>query len=163
MAVKTLVRITSPPSPISVDQPLLSSTILELIRMRSEQASSVPLQRIYNPLDTVDNVTEDSTLSEQCVLALTLIDTLPFLPVRLLEEWLPIAAETLHTIQDDTMKQKCQQRFWDVLSNGEMDINCAALCVSWWSTRSGRDIVLHGTQKEEDTFMSGGLGEPSKL
>lgn len=163
MAVKTLVRITSPPSPISADQPLLSSTLLELIRMRSEGASSVPLQQLNNPPDSEDNVTEDSAISEQCVLALTLIDTLPFLPIGLLEEWLPITAETLHTIQDEKMRHKCQQRFWDVLSNGEMDVNCAALCVSWWSSRRGRDIILHGTKREKDTFMSGGLGEPSKL
>lgn len=163
MAVKTLVRITSPPSPISADQPLLSSTLLEIIRMRSEGASSVPLRRVHSPPDSENNVTEDITLSEQCVLVLTLIDTLPILPISLLEEWLPIVAETLHTIKDDTMRQKCQQRFWDVLSNGEMDVNCAALCVSWWSTRRGRELVLHGAKKDEDTFMSGGLGEPSKL
>ena len=130
--------------------------------MRSEQASSAPLERVYDSPNTADGVTGDNTLSEQCVLVLTLIDALPFLPILLLEEWLPITAETLHTIQDDTMKHKCQQRFWAVLSNGEMDVNCAALCVSWWST-SGREAVLHGRQKREDTLMSGGLGEPSKL
>lgn len=124
----------------------------------------MPLQQqAHNPQDSDDNVTEDNALSEQCVLALTLVDSLPYLPTSLLEEWLPIAAETLHTIQDDTMRHKCQQRFWDVLSNGEMDVNCAALCVSWWSTRRGREIVLRGTKKDENALMSGGLGEPSKL
>ncbi|MCJ1467099.1 hypothetical protein MMC07_005721 [Pseudocyphellaria aurata] len=163
MAVRTLVRITSPPSPISADQPLLSSTILELIRKRSETALSVPLQRGGGPPDSEENVTEDTDVSEQCVLTLTIIDALPFLPIDLLEEWLPIAAETIHTVQDENMRNQCQQRFWDILSNGEMDANCAAVCVSWWSTRGGREFVLYGTKKVEDTFMSGGLGDRSKL
>lgn len=123
----------------------------------------MPLKQVYEPADLEDNVTEDSSLSEQCVLALTLIDTLPFLPIKLLEEWLPIAAETLHIVEDDIMRHKCQQRFWDVLSNGELDVNCTAFCVSWWSTRGGREVVLYGTKSDGDSFMSGGLGQPSKL
>lgn len=131
--------------------------------MRSETASSVPLQRGSKRPDSEENVTEDAGVSEQCVLTLTIIDALPFLPINLLEEWLLIAAETIHTIQDESMRHQCQQRLWDVLSNGEMDVNCAAVCVSWWSTRGGRETVLHGTKKVEDTFMSGGLAAPSKL
>lgn len=169
MAVKTLVRMSSPPSLISERQPLLPSTLLELVRFRLETASPALIQQNAGP--PVISLTEDNPtsferplLSEQSVLVLTLIDALPFLPIDQLEDWLPVVAESLKMIKDVDQLDKCRQRFWDVLSTGEMDVGRAALCVTWWGTRGGRDMVLFGRDQQiEGPFMSGALGEASKL
>ena len=161
MAVKTLVRLTSPPSPISATQPLLSSILLELVLMRLEGASPVPLQ--LEPPESGGSSDEDGALSEQSVLLLTLIDSLPFLHFTSLEEWLPLIAAKMGVIQDLALRDKCRQRFWEVFSNGEMDVDRAALCVSWWSTRGGREMVLQNSNDEEGSSMGGGLEKSSKL
>ena len=169
MAIKTLMRISSPPSLISERQPLLPSTILELVRFRLETASPALMQQNAGPPApglSDDNPTffEQPPLSEQLVLVLTLIDALPFLPIDHLEDWLPIVAKTLNMIKDANQLHTCRQRFWNILSNGEMDVDRAALCVAWWSTRGGRDMVLFGGDHQADgPFMSGALGEASKL
>lgn len=169
MAIKTLIRISSPPSFISERQPLLPSTILELVRFRLETASPAPMQQIAGPpvlSPSAENPSapEQPPLSEQSVLVLTLIDALPFLHISQLEDWLPVVAESLNSIEDSSQLHTCRQRFWDVLSNGEMDVDRAALCVAWWSTRGGRDMVLFGRNHPAGgPFMSGALGEASKL
>ena len=112
----------------------------------------------------IGNPSEEPVLSEQSVLILAMIDALPFLPNDMLEEWLPIVAETLKVVQDQTMLQTCRQRFWEAVSGGEMDVTRAAQCVTWWSTNGGREMVLYGDlEKREGPFMSGALGEASKL
>ena len=155
MATKTLIRITSPPFPISISQPLLSSTLLELVRSRAETASTIALPQQPHAADLSG---EKQQLSEQAVLVLTLIDALPFLPIEILEEWLSLTADSLGLIQEQDILQTCRQRFWDVLSNGEMDVERAAICVAWWTGRGGRDMVLYG-----GPYMTGGLEERSKL
>ena len=171
MAVKTLIRMTSPPSLLSELQPLLPSTILELLRFRLETGSSAAVQQNGGPpahspsrAKSMPTDVEQLSLSEGAVLVLTLIDSLPFLPLDQLEDWLPVVAESLRTIKDVNQSHICRQRFWDVLSNGEMDVNRAALCVAWWDTRGGRDMVLFGRDHQaEGPFMSGALEEISKL
>lgn len=118
---------------------MLASTLLELVRMRAESAStaSAPLEN-DSSVNAGDNTTASEALSEQCVLILSLIDALPFLPLDSLEEWLDVAAQTVRTLQDDVTKQKCEERFWELLVGGEMDVDRAALCHSWWSSRGGR-------------------------
>ena len=169
MAIKTLIRITSPPSDISERQPLLPSTVLELVRFRLETASPALMQQsagLSAPSLPEENPTffEQPLLSEQSVLVLALIDALPFLPLDQLEDWLPIVAKSQTMIKDANQLHMCRQRFWDVLSNGEMDVDRAALCVAWWGTRGGREKVLPGINHQaEGPFMSGALGESSKL
>ena len=169
MAVKTLIRISSPPSLISERQPLLPSTILELVRCRLGTASAALIQQnAGHPTPSVSEETptflEQRPLSEQSVLVLTLIDALRYLPIDQLEDWLPTVAETLSLIKDADQLHTCRQRFWDVLSNGEMDVDHAALSVAWWSTRGGRDMVLFGRDNQaEGPFMSGALEEACKL
>ncbi len=103
-------------------------------------------------------------MSEQAVFALTLIDSLPFLQIDVLEEWLPLAAELLHVVHDPGMIRACQERFWEVLSSGELDVDRAALCVAWWTSRGGRELVLFGGEMvERGPYMSGGLIAESKL
>ncbi len=157
MAIKTLVRVTSPPSYIAELEPLLPSTLPELVRSRLESASAALLPQDPSSHDQI-------TLSEQAALELALIDALAFLPMDQLEEWLSLVAESLTCVEDPSQRQTCKQRLWDTLSNGEMDVNRAALCVEWWGTRGGRQMVLYGSSKEkEGPFMSGALVEDSKL
>ena len=169
MAIRTLVRISSPPSLLSERQPLLPSTILESVRFRLETASSILIQqdtRSPAPPRSENGPTylEEPPLSEYAVLVLTLIDALPFLPIDQLEDWLPLVADSLHVMRDANQLHACRQRFWDVISNGEMDVDRAALCVAWWGTRGGRDMVIFGRNlRAEGPFMSGALGEVSKL
>ena len=163
MAVKTLIRITSPPSLISNSQPLLPSALLEIVRFRLETASPMLLQP-QTTSDAGPEAADISLLSEQSVLVLTLIDALPFLAVEQLHDWLPITAEALNSIPDANQVQNCRQRLWDVISKGDMDVDRSASCVTWWGTQGGREMVLHGrAQQEEGPFMSGGLQETSKL
>ena len=169
LAVKTLIRVTSPPYPISESEPLLPSVLLELVRHRLEHASSKPLQQavIATAPATHSNdpaSSERPSLSEQSVLALTLIDALPFLHIDQLEDWLPSVAESLTQVQGADQLETCRHRFWEVLSNGEMDVGRASVCVTWWGTRGGREMVLYGAGPEQEgPFMSGALGEMSRL
>ena len=171
MAVKTLIRITSPPSLLSETQPLLPSTILELLRFRLETGSPALVQQDRDPpapspveASMTPTAFQQPPLSESATLVLTLVDALPFLPIDQLEDWLPVVAQSLSMFQDATESHMCRQRFWDVLSNGEMDVDRAALCVAWWDTRGGRDMVLFAKDHQaEGPFMSGALGEASKL
>lgn len=118
---------------------MLASTLLELVRMRAESASSAPVPPEKDSSANADgNVTVSEAHSEQCVLILSLIDALPFLPLDSLEEWLHIAAQTVKTVQDDVTRQKCEERFRELLVGGEMDVDRAALCHSWWSSRRDR-------------------------
>ena len=164
MAIKTLVRITSPPSPISQDQPFLPSTILELVRYRLQTASSDPLHHATDNSSSNGENLEDPALSEQSVLALTLIDAFLYLPLDQLEDWLPIVAESLADVHDAHQLRICIQRFWQVLSTGEMDVERASLCVNWWSTEGGKEMVLGELNRQQDAaLMSGGLQESSRL
>lgn len=115
---------------------MLASTILELVRMRAEYASTAPASLEKNSSANADgNSTAGEALSEQCVLILSLIDALPYLPLDSLEDWLHVAARTIRSVQDDVTRQKCEERFWELLVGGEMDVDRAALCHSWWSSQ----------------------------
>jgi len=96
------------------------------------------------------------TWSEQAALILTLLDSLPYLSLQLLEEWLPLAAELVHCVQDPQMREICIQRFWEVLISGEMDPERSQVAVAWWGTRGGKEAVLFGSQVQEE-MMSGAL------
>ena len=164
MAVKTLVSITSPPSPVSESQPLLPSTILELVRHRLQTASSDRLQHINESLSSNKDKSQESIFSEQSVLVLTIIDALAYLPIDQLEAWLVIVASSLANIRDTSQLQICIQRFWQALSDGEMDVERATLCVTWWGLKGGRAMVLDGLNHQQDgPLMSGGLQETSRL
>jgi hypothetical protein len=99
------------------------------------------------------------------VLILALIDSLSFLRVDDLEEWLPLTAELINVIPDRAMRQTCVDRFWEALSGGEMDVDRAYCCVAWWSTRGGRELVLFGAEAapagpddDKGPYMSGAVG-----
>jgi hypothetical protein len=159
LAIKSIVRLAAPPSSIANFMPLMQAIILDLLRERMEQASEEILQP--NPDVPLES---NEALSEKAVLLLCIIDCLSFLPVPLLEEWLPMTADLLHTIADPRQKQQCRQRLWATLSNGEMDLDRAAGVVAWWTSRGGREHVLLGQQPDEQIYtMSGALPMDSKL
>jgi hypothetical protein len=62
------------------------------------------------------------------------------------------------------MRHVCVDRFWEALSSGEMDVDRAHCCVTWWSTRGGRELVLFGSESsseqvaENGPYMSGAVG-----
>jgi hypothetical protein len=160
-AFQALIQITTPPSPVSASQPTLSETLLELLHHRALHAPISPLPPSLSIKSESDAQLQDLQLplSEQAVLLLTLLDALPHLPLNILEEWLPLAADILNVIEHSTMREHCKTRFWEVLESGEMDVERSAVCVAWWSTRGGRARVLFGNQVSEGgQFMSGALG-----
>lgn len=164
MAVKTLVRITAPPFLISDFQPLLPSTLLELVYSRLAAAPTQPLPQANVLHESESHRSEQPALSERAILILALIDSLPYLPPPELVEWLPIVAQSLQSVQNDRMLQSCRQRLWEVMINGEMDVDRAAVCAAWWSTRGGKEMVLEDPiADEKGPFMSGALDETSKL
>ncbi|EEP75967.1 conserved hypothetical protein [Uncinocarpus reesii 1704] len=156
LAFKTILQITAPPSPLANSQPLLPSILLQLLYDRALTAPTTPLP---HPTTTADpSPTEGPLLSEQAVLTLTIIDCLCFLQVETLEDWLNLTAHLISQIQDRTMRSACQERLWDALSNGEMDVERAYFCVTWWSTRGGREKVLFGAEDDVQVpYMSGAL------
>lgn len=103
-------------------------------------------------------------VSEQAVLTLALIDSLPFLLVDDLKEWLPLAAQLINTITDRDMRHACIDRFWEAIAGGEMDVDRSYCCITWWSTEGGRELVLFGAEtapgESDDTgpYMSGAVG-----
>lgn len=165
LAFKTAIKVTSPPSLLSNQQPLLSSTLLEVLHDRALHASTAPLpQSALGGQTTASDRTPP--LSEQAALTLAMIDSLCFLRVEDLEEWLPLTARTINAVVGAEMRTACVERFWETLSNGEMDVERANSCVIWWSTKGGRELVLFGaepgtTTEAEDAdapYMSGAIG-----
>ncbi|RDL38151.1 uncharacterized protein BP5553_05584 [Venustampulla echinocandica] len=162
-AFKTLMQITTPPSPLSATEQNLAETLLELLYHRGLHAPTAPLSPTATIKGDEDAQLQPPTpLSEQAVLLLTLQDALPNLPLVLLEEWLPHVAGLLNAVNDAGMRDYCKRMFWEVLEGGEMDVERSAVCVAWWGTRGGRESVLFGSTASEieaGPFMSGALGQ----
>lgn len=156
LAIKTLMRLTTPPATLSVSQPLLSATLLELLHERALRASTMPL-----PYDdsTVPPEMRERPLSEQAVITITIIDTLTQLPLHLLEEWLPLTAELVQQIGDVDGREHCKEHFWTTMINGEMDPDRSQLCAGWWNTGGGREMLLFGSNASpsQEYEMSGAL------
>lgn len=161
LAFKTMVRISSPPSPPAESQPLLPSILLDTIYERAKHAPTTSLQQAkVSP----QNVSHGLSLSEQAVLVMALIDSLCFLHPILLEEWLPLTASLVMQIGGAEMRRVCQDRFWEAMSSGEMDVVRAAICVAWWSSRGGREQLLNDNDElRQEHFMSGALPIESRL
>ncbi|CAL5875118.1 uncharacterized protein PFLUO_LOCUS9422 [Penicillium psychrofluorescens] len=163
LAFKTVIQVTAPPSPLANSQPLLPSILLDVVRDRAMNASSTPLPP-SSQSSTSPDLGNTPTLSEQAVLILALLDSLSFLRVEDLEEWLPLAAQLINQVADRGMRHVCVDRLWEALSSGEMDVDRAHCCVTWWSTRGGRELVLFGAEsasaqgEENGPYMSGAVG-----
>ena len=159
LAIKSIMRLASPPSAIATSLPLMQAIVLDLIRERIGSASENLLPP--NPDLPIEN---SEPLSERAVLLLSVIDCLSSLPVPLLEDWLPLTADLLHKIGNPSQRQQCQRRLWETLSNGEMDVERAPTCVAWWTSRGGREHVMFGQQPDQQDYtISGALQTDSKL
>lgn len=156
LAFKTLMQITSPPSPLAMSQPLLPATLLELLHDRAIHSSTtaLPPQPAAGP-----SAEDDMPLSEQTVLVLTVVDTLTQLPLDLLDEWLTIAAELVNAVDDEEMREHCKEHFWLMLVDGHMDPDRSRVCHAWWSSAGGREHVLYGRESAglPPSMMSGAL------
>ncbi|KAL5051613.1 hypothetical protein BDW71DRAFT_171468 [Aspergillus fruticulosus] len=171
LAFKTVLQVTAPPSPIANRQPLLPSILLEVLYDRAfNDASKTPLPASSQPPSAStpgpDMAKEAPVpLSEQAFLTLALIDSLCFLRVEDLEEWLPLTANLINVVSPPEMRRVCVERFWDALSNGEMDVERAYYCVTWWSTKGGREMIMLGGENAsaqddegQSAYMSGAIG-----
>ncbi|KAH9898932.1 hypothetical protein F4778DRAFT_741621 [Xylariomycetidae sp. FL2044] len=188
LAFRAVVRMAGPPHPLSASHPDLAETLLEMLRFRSEEASTIPILPHSstslltstpapgshpNVTADVDNrgdgrrqgqqQQQEPVLSEQATLVLALIDALPYLPLPVVEDWLARAADAANRIRDPGMRETARRRLWDVLASGEMDVERAAVGVSWWGTGGGREMVSgHGKGEGEEgegmsMMMSGAL------
>lgn len=157
VAFKTVMQIVSPPFPIASLEPHLSETLLDMLRA---QATSANTMRLPSSNESAaggpDAAALESPMSEQSSLVLALIDSLPFLPLPLLEEWLTVAAEAMSQIGDPSLRGPVRERFLDILVSGELDVERAAIGVAWWGTKGGRQLVL-GAGNPQPAMMSGAL------
>ncbi|TLD30810.1 hypothetical protein PspLS_01985 [Pyricularia sp. CBS 133598] len=152
MAAKTIMQIISPPFPISATHPELAETLLEMMRFRADAtAAKIPLPpgpeesaAALAAQESGEPAAAAAPMSEQTALVLAMIDSLPFLPLAIVEDWLTVAAISLNKVEDAELREVVKQRFWDVLVSGEMDVERAALGVAWWGTKGGREMVLFG-------------------
>ena len=158
LAFKTVIRISAPQSRIAISQPMLQSTLLELVYDRALNASP-------KVLPDASGMEKGPRLSEQAVLVMAIFDSLCYLPISILDEWLSLTSTLFTHIGDPVMKQTCRQRMWEALSSGEMDVERASTCVAWWNSRGGREMVLFGDEPigQEPALMSGALQSESKL
>ncbi|KKY20814.1 putative peroxisomal membrane protein [Phaeomoniella chlamydospora] len=126
-AFKTLVSVISPPSVLAREQPMFASTLLQLVYDRAWDASNLPLQSV----STGDDQSPGTVLSEQSALVMALLDSLPNVSPDVLEEWLPLTALLINRVKEAETRRICQERFWEVLSNGEMDVERATVASSY--------------------------------
>ncbi|KAM4057080.1 peroxin 8 [Hirsutella rhossiliensis] len=153
VAFKTVMEIVSPPFPIAAMRPELSETLLEMLRCNIPTASTA----LLGQNNSSSSQQEDVPLSEQSALVMALVDSLPFLPLVLVEDWLGITAQMMKEIADPSLRGPVMKRFLDVLVNGEMDVERSTIGVAWWGTKGGREAVLLGSTREP-TMMSGAIG-----
>ncbi|KAK4241729.1 peroxisomal membrane protein PEX17 [Achaetomium macrosporum] len=176
LAFKTVMQILSPPFPPSASHPHLAETLLEMVRFRVTEPGVGRVALPPSPGPSLPNATpvrHEELVSEQSTLVLTLIDSLPFLQLAIFEEWMTLAAYAVHEIGDGALREVAQRRFWDVLANGEMDVERAAIALAWWGTRGGREAVLFGVparggarqpelrEGEGDVYMMSGAIPPA--
>lgn len=161
LAFSTLMQILSPPFPVSATQPELAETLLEMVRFRI----SVADQRILPAASNSEDQAAASPMSEQSALVLTLIDSLPYLSLPMLEDWMQMAAIALHEIPEPMLKEVAKHRFWEILGSGEMDVERAAVGVAWWGTKGGRELVLFGPNRgnPQEPVMSGAIVDDAAL
>lgn len=157
LAFRTLMQILSPPFPVSASNPELAETLLEMVRFRIPTAGQG-----YLPAAHDQDQSAQSPMSEQSALVLTLIDSLPFLALSILEDWMTIISIALHEIHDTAMREGAKERLWEILGSGELDVERAAIGVAWWGTKGGREQTIFGPARSQGQgafLMSGAIVE----
>jgi hypothetical protein len=155
------MQIVSPPFPIAELEPQLSETLLEMLRASISTASTSLLPPTADIVaQAAMEETQEERHSQQSSLALALVDSLPYLPLPLVEEWFTIAAQAMNEIEDPVLREPVKQRFLQILVSGELDVERAAIGVAWWGTRGGRTLILGASA--EPAMMSGALPGPDR-
>lgn len=158
LAIKSLMRVSAPNTPVASAMPHLQEVVLDMVKSRIPNASEVILQPLNPAL-----AESTAPTSEKAVLVVCITENLSLLPTYLLREWLIVTAEQLHQIDDPMQKDQCQKQFWEALSNGEMDVERAAICVNWWTSHGGREFVIYGDDLSDQPYqMSGALQEDTQ-
>ncbi|TDZ24206.1 Peroxisomal membrane protein PEX17 [Colletotrichum orbiculare MAFF 240422] len=162
LAFKTVMQIVSPPFPISLTDPHLAETLLEMVRFKALGASTTPLPLTQDVIDQAEGgITPQEPFSEQTALVLTLIDSLPYLPLPLVEVWMTLTAEAMNEVADPVMRQPVKNRLMEILVSGELDVERATIGVAWWTTKGGRELVLGLTQQLP--LMSGAITDEGTM
>ncbi|KAJ3533589.1 hypothetical protein NM208_g7918 [Fusarium decemcellulare] len=161
VAFKTVMQIVSPPFPIAEMEPHLSETLLEMLKSYIATASTglLPPTGDVAARAAMEESPEER-LSQQSSLTLALVDSLPYLPLPLVDEWFTITAEAMNEIEDPTLREPVKQRFLEILVSGELDVERAAIGVAWWGTKGGRQLILSG--RAEPAMMSGAIPGPDR-
>ncbi|KAK6707038.1 hypothetical protein SNK04_008045 [Fusarium graminearum] len=161
VAFKTVMQIVSPPFPIAELEPFLSETLLEMLRASISTASTDLLPPTADiASQAAMEETQEVRYSQQSSLSLALVDSLPHLPLPLVEEWFTIAAQAMNEIKDPALREPVKERFLEILVSGELDVERAATGVAWWGTRGGRELILGASA--EPPMMSGALPGPER-
>ncbi|KAJ4268743.1 hypothetical protein NW762_002811 [Fusarium torreyae] len=161
VAFKTVMQIVSPPFPIAELEPQLSETLLEMLRASISTASKDLLPPTADIVSQAAmEETQEERHSQQSSLVLALVDSLPYLPLPLVEEWFTIAAQVMNEIEDSVLREPVKQRFLQILVSGELDVERAATGVAWWGTLGGRELILGAST--EPAMMSGALPGPDR-
>lgn len=161
VAFKTVMQIVSPPFPIAELEPFLSETLLEMLRGSISTASTGLLPPTADIVSQAAmEETQEVRFSQQSSLCLALVDSLPYLPLPLVEEWFTIAAQAMNEIEDPALREPVKERFLEILVSGELDVERAATGVAWWGTRGGRELILGASA--EPAMMSGALPGPER-
>ena len=146
MAIKTIIFATSSSSAFQDNRDLSPSTVLEIVKWQFDHPSAFDLQLL--PQASKDGFIHP-VMTPHSIYLLSIIDSLPVLPTQDLAKWLPIIAESFGHLPDPAQMRLCVERLWEVLSNGDMDMNRTAFCVSWWTSFQGRQSF--STAIEEET------------
>ena len=112
LAFRILVQVSSPPSALSAHRPDFPAVLLELLRHRalhrppSSPDSSKTRPSTASPAEpaaatTPSSLSTPDVFSPKTLFILTIIDSLPFIAMDLLEEWLPITATLVRSLIED--------------------------------------------------------------
>ena len=164
LALKSLVRLASPPSILAVTQPGTDTTLLELLRHRCLTARSLEgrCSAVQATPYRQEEVVSDVVIQREspaATLVLTLIDCLPVLSTATLLQWLPLIAELINhggVAYETAERDRCRRCFWECISGSEMDVERAGLSATWWGTKGGKNMVLDNHIPETDGLMMSG-------
>ncbi|TQS34821.1 hypothetical protein Golomagni_04783 [Golovinomyces magnicellulatus] len=158
-AFKALIQICTPPNPLGTTQPMMAEALLEVLHHRALQASTIPISsRLLK--SSSENSKQNVLITEQTAFIFTILDSLPYLSLEILEIWLDQVARLLEKVPEGGMRDYCKKQFWETLENGAMNMDRSLICLSWWGSKGGREKVMFNGNVNHGPFMSGGL--PSK-
>lgn len=140
LAFRNLVRIVSSPGPISVSQPELGATLLQILYDRASAQHEMSPKLLDSMKSNEALQTGPVPTTEQSVIVFALTDCLAFINADLLIDWLPLTAHAIRGV-DGQAKEACRAHFWNVIFGNAMGSENALVCVSWWNM-GGREATM---------------------